>query len=330
MNTNQMSKIELHCHIDGSIRPSTAYELAIKEGIVNKDITMDEMENKLKVTDECASLVDYLTKFDIPIALMQTTEHIERIVYEVVEDAANTNVKYIELRFAPHFCMNGGLSFDEVVEAAIKGLKKAEASTGTFGNLILCCMRHYDPQKSVELVNDAKKYLNKGVVAIDLAGDEHNFPPELHKEAFDLAHELGFKITIHAGETGLEENIKKSIEILHANRIGHGVYAKKGSTTYKLLKEQSIALEMCPTSNVQTHAVDSFESHPIKRFLDDGIKSTINTDNMTVSNVNLNEEYAILEEHLDYTEDDFKKSYINSVGACFATDEVKKELLKLI
>jgi adenosine deaminase len=330
MNIKEMPKIELHCHIDGSVRPLTAYELALEEGLISEDITFEEVEKRLKVTDKCDSLVDYLTKFDIPIGIMQKSENIERILYEVIEDASKTNVKYIELRFAPHLSMKGGLNFDEVLDAAIKGLKRAQSATGTYANLILCCMRHYSPEKSVELVYNAKKYLNKGVVAIDLAGDEHNFPPELHKEAFDLAKDLGFHITVHAGETGIGENITKSIEILHAERIGHGVYAKNNKIAYDLLKEKNITLEMCPTSNIQTRAVDSYENHPIKSFLMDGIKSTINTDNMTVSNINLNEEYAILEKHLKFTKADFQVAYLNSVEASFATDEIKKELLKLI
>jgi adenosine deaminase len=226
--------------------------------------------------------------------------------------------------------MNKGLNFDEIVDSALSGLLRAQNEFGIIGNLILCCMRHEDPSRSIELVKSAKKYLNKGVVAIDLAGNEHDFAPELHKEAFDLAKEYGFNITIHAGETGRSENIIKSINLLHATRIGHGVNCKDNEKALNLVKDKGVALEMCPTSNVQTKAVVNYISHPIFDFYEKGLLVNISTDNRTVSNTSLNNEYDILGGIGFFTKKDYKSIYLNSVDVSFANEETKEILRKLI
>lgn len=326
MKLNEVAKIELHCHIDGSIRPSTILDIAIKEKMDIPTHDLGEFLNYVRAPKECNSLNEYLERFGYPNMVMQSKENIERITYEVMEDAHKDNIKYIELRFAPLLHMNKGLSFDEIVESAIKGLLKATDEFDIMGNLILCCMRHEDPSRSIQVVQMAKKYLNKGVVAIDLAGNEHDFAPELHKEAFDLAKEYGFNITIHAGETGRSENIIKSINLLHASRIGHGVNCKDNVEAFNLVKEKAITLEMCPTSNVQTKAVTSYKGHPISDFYKNDIDINISTDNRTVSNITLTDEYEILQDIGFFDLEDYKKIYLNSVNASFASDKIKEKL----
>jgi adenosine deaminase len=330
MNFKNLPKIELHCHIDGSIRPSTILDIAIKEKMDIPTSNLDEFLEFVRAPKECTSLNEYLERFAYPNMVMQSKENIERITYEVMQDAFEDNIKYIELRFAPLLHMNKGLSFDEIVDSARSGLSKAQSEFGIMGNLILCCMRHDDPSKSIELVKSAKKYLNKGVVAIDLAGNEHDFAPELHKEAFDLAKDYGFNITIHAGETGRSENIIKSINLLHASRIGHGVNCKDNREAFDLVKNTGVTLEMCPTSNVQTKAVSNYTSHPIADFYKSGIMINISTDNRTVSNITLNNEYDILGEIDFFNEDDYKSIYLNSVDVSFADEKTKTFLRTLI
>lgn len=330
MNFNNVPKIELHCHIDGSIRPSTILDIAIKENMDIPTKDLNEFLEYVRAPKECNSLNEYLQRFGYPNMVMQSKENIERITYEVMEDAHNDNIKYIEPRFAPLLHMNKGLSFDEIIDSAIAGISKATKEFGIMGNLILCCMRHEDPSRSVQLVNSARKYLNNGVVAIDLAGNEHDFAPELHKEAFDLAKEYGFNITIHAGETGRSENIIKSINLLHASRIGHGVNCKDSVEAFDIVRDKNITLEMCPTSNVQTKAVTSYEDHPISKFHSDGIKLNISTDNRTVSNITLTGEYEILNDIAFFSKDEYETIYLNSVNASFADEETKGKLRSLI
>lgn len=330
MKFNEIPKIELHCHIDGSIRPSTILDIAVRENMDIPTTDLNEFLEYVRAPKECNSLNEYLQRFGYPNMVMQSKENIERITYEVMVDAHNDNIKYIELRFAPLLHMNKGLTADEVIESSISGISKATKEFGIIGNLILCCMRHEDPSRSILLVEIAKKYLNRGVVAIDLAGNEHDFAPELHSEAFDLAKEYGFNITIHAGETGKSENIIKSINLLHASRIGHGVNCMDNADALNLVKKKHITLEMCPTSNIQTKAVTSYGNHPIATFHKDGVNVNISTDNRTVSNITLTGEYEILSNIDFFDHDDYKSIYLNSVNASFADAKTKEALKSLI
>jgi len=330
MNFSKVPKIELHCHIDGSIRPSTILDIATRENMDIPTTDLNEFLNYVRAPKECNSLNEYLQRFGYPNMVMQSKENIERITYEVMTDAHNDNIKYIELRFAPLLHMNKGLTVGEIIESAIIGMSKASKEFGIIGNLILCCMRHENPSRSILLVESSRKYLKQGVVAIDLAGNEHDFAPELHSEAFDLAKEYGFNITIHAGETGRSENIIKSINLLHASRIGHGVNCMDNVDALNLVKEKNITLEMCPTSNIQTKAVTSYENHPIAKFHKDGVNVNISTDNRTVSNITLNDEYKILGDIDFFNLEDYKTIYLNSVNASFADAKTKETLRSLI
>lgn len=332
MKTNlyhELPKIELHCHLDGSVRPSTLLELARAEGLTDCE-SLEAFQSYICVPQSCESLVAYLECFKIPISIMQTKEQLERVAYELIEDVANENVKYIEVRFAPHFHMKKGLQFGEVIEAVLAGLEKGSKAFGTDFGLILCCMRHLSPEASLQVVKDGHAFLGKGVVGVDLAGDEHHYPPELHKEAFDLAKALGYRITIHAGETGLAENVIKSIELLHAERIGHGLYIKDDKAAYALVMSTETCLEMCPTSNLNTKAVTQMSDHPLPRFLKEGIRATFNTDNRTVSNTNLTHEIALTAPHLDDFEALYRLAYHHALEASFAPEPIKEKLRKLL
>ncbi len=325
----ELPKIELHCHLDGSVRPETMFELlSEKEELSYKGFK--EFEALVKVKDECNSLVEYLKKFKYPLKIMQSQENIERITYELLEDLNMQNVKYVEIRFAPFLHTREGLTFDEVVKSVLRGMEGAKKDFGIISNAILICMRDESVDESIKVVEYGAKYIGKGVVAVDLAGNEKDFPPELHEEAFKLAFQKGYNITIHAGETGIEENIPKSIELLHAQRIGHGIAAAKDPKIMELLKEKNIFLEMCPISNLQTKAVESIEDYPIRNFMEKGLKITVNTDNTTVSNTSLEKEYNFLIKKFNFNIEDILKLIDNSIEAAFLQESERIYLRKTI
>lgn len=325
----EIPKIELHCHLDGSVRVETMYELLLEQGEISP-MEMEQFEQMVRVKEDCKSLKEYLEKFKYPLKVMQRKEYLERITYELLEDLSLQNVKYVEIRFAPFLHMEEGLTFNEIVESVLRGMEKGQEEFGILSNVILICMRHEGVENSIEIVERGEKYLGKGVVAVDLAGNEADFPPEIHKEAFQLAFKKGYNITVHAGETGTEENIVKSIELLHADRIGHGIAAIKDPNIMELIKDRGIHIEMCPISNLQTKAVKTIEEYPIRDFFDEGLNITVNTDNMTVSNTSLYKEYQLLMDKFGFSMDGIYTLIDNSIKAAFLPEEDKNRLRKII
>ncbi|MBS6500117.1 MAG: adenosine deaminase [Clostridium sp.] len=329
MDINNLPKIELHCHLDGSLRVETVIELAKKENIQLDSYDYDCVKNLLTVAEDCDSLDEYLKRFDLPNEVLQTKENLRRAAYELLEDASKENVKYIEVRFAPIFHTKKGLALEEIIESVIDGIRDAENKYDIKGNVIISCIRGLDLEHVYESINASEKYLGKGVVAIDLAASEREDFAYEYIEAMKIAKAKGFRITIHAGETGFGKNVRDAINLLGAERIGHGVYIFNDDEAYKLVKENGITLEMCPKSNLDTKAVNSYEEHPIYKYHKDNIKVNLSTDNRTVSNINLNQETSKLVETFKVDIDDYKKIYINSVNAAFCDDETKAMLLAI-
>lgn len=327
MDYNKMPKIDLHCHLDGSVRPETLLELGIKKGIHPGDTPLDAIRAAARVPEDCASLIDYLKRFELPLSVMQDRNSLIRISREFLEDCRADGLEYVEVRFAPVLHTNEGLGFEAVMEAVLQGLSEGSAATGLPYGLIVCCMRHLSPELSLEHVRRSLPYIGQGVVAADLAGDEANFPPALHQNAFELARGHGMNITIHAGETGIADNIEKSISLLYAQRIGHGTASRKNPELMSLLKERQITLEMCPTSNLHTKSVPSLHMHPAKEYLDFGLAVTLNTDNRTVSDITSTEEFNRVATALSLTAEDLEKLYLNAVHGAFASPETKEKLL---
>jgi adenosine deaminase len=320
-------KTELHCHIDGSVRPETLFELAKSNSLLVPFSSIDTSIEYFQVKENCNSLNEYLEKFNFPLRVMQSKENIYRIVMELIEDSKKDGIIYTELRFAPLQHENGNLTAEESIEATLQAMKDGKDKYGVVSKLILCSLRHNSVDDSIKVVNLAKKYISYGVVAVDLAGNESDFPPELHKKAFDLAYKSGINITIHAGETGIYQNILKSIDLLHASRIGHGIYAYMDSKTLEYLIENQVTLEMCPTSNLHTKAINNYIEHPIKTYLKQGINVTLNTDNRTVSNINLIDEYINLISKLNFSLDEVLKLIRNGITSSFVTNECKNLML---
>ena len=325
-----LPKIELHCHLDGSLRPETIIDIAKDENISIPYYDIKNITKEVTAPEECKSLDEYLKRFEIPNLVMQSKQSLRRITYELLEDSAKENVKYIEVRFAPLLHITKGLSICEVIESVITGIKDAEEKFDIRGNIILCCMRFMSINKAFEVVKAGKEYLSKDVVAVDLCGAEGQGFCSKFIEPIALAREYGYRVTIHAGETGIGKNVLEAVELLGAERIGHGVFIKDCVEAYDMVKEKKITLEMCLTSNIQTKAIDTFENHPFYNFYNDGIKVTINTDNRTVSGTNMTKECEILFKYFNITFEDYKQIYYNSVDAAFADFETKKWLRKYI
>lgn len=312
-----MKKVELHLHLDGSVRPTTISELL--------NISIEEARKLSSVSLKENSLKDYLDKFDIPLKIMQTKENLMRISKELALDLLKDNVIYAEIRFAPNKHLENGLTLDEVITSILKGLKEVPIKT----NLILCMMRGDSYAKNVEIIKYAKKYLGKGVVGIDLAGNEALYPVNNYQELFAIARKEKIPFTIHAGEGDGALSVIKAIN-LGAKRIGHGVRAIESTEALNLLKEKDITLEVCPKSNLDTKMYNKLESHPIKKLLDKGVKVTINTDNRTVSNITLEETYKELKETFHFSKEDFINMNKRAIECAFISEKEKQELLNLL
>ena len=303
MNTlKEIPKVELHVHLDGSVRYETLKEF--------KNITKEDV-----MCNNCKNLSEYLTKFDLPIEIMQTKEILTRVAKELVEDLKKDNVIYAEVRFAP-VLHTKNLSLEEVVEAVLLGLKDKDLKV----NLILCMMRNSSFLENKKIIDLTYKYLNKGVVAIDLAGDERAYKTNNFKDLFKIINDLNIPFTIHAGEgDGIDS-------ILSAKRIGHGVRCIEDEKVINLIKEKNITLEVCPTSNIDTNMFD-YINHPIKKLYDQNVLVTINTDNRTVSNITLTKEYEKLNKNFEFKIEDFRKMNINSINASFLSEEEKNKYI---
>lgn len=303
----KLPKVELHLHLDGSVRTSTASEL------LNEDV-----KAKMKVDSDVTDLNNYLEKFAIPVSLMQTKENLIRISKELAEDLKTDNVIYAEIRFAPLKHLEQGLTPEEVIDAVLEGINKVDIKT----NLILCAMRGDTIKNNKRVVDLTKKYLNKGVCALDLAGAEALFKTKEYKELFEYAKSLSVPFTIHAGEADGIESIEDAITF-GAKRLGHGVRVEENEETLQKIIDHNITLEVCPTSNINTGIFPSYEKHNIKRLYDKGVKVTINTDNRTVSNITISEEYIRLKNSFNFTIKDFNNMNINAINASFLTEEEK-------
>src|SRR5699024_338805 len=327
---NKLPKIELHCHLDGSVRVDTIIDIAKKEGIKLDSYKRCDIEKLVQVPNDCTSLNEYLKRFDLPNKVMQSSENIKRITFELLEDAQKENIKYIEIRFAPLLHLQKGLSIEEVIQSAIDGINQAQRIYDIKGNIILSCMRNMSEDDAILLIEKGRKSLNKGVVAIDLAGPEEEGFANKYKRAIELARSYGYNITIHAGEAASAQNVIDAINILKAQRIGHGVRIKDMKDAYDLVKKTGVVLEMCPTSNIQTKAIECLNKYPLYDFYKDGIKLSINTDNRTVSNIDLSNEIKVISDEFNMSKEKYKDIYLNTIDAIFADESTKKWLRRLI
>lgn len=305
-----MKKVELHVHLDGSLNVERVSKY------LNKDVN-----NEMVITSKINNLDEYLTKFKIPVSVLQTKEQLKEAANDLIDSLLKDEVIYAEVRFSPLFHLKY-LTMDEVVDTLVNSFKNDKIKI----NLLLCMMRGFSEEDNKQVIDTAYKYLNKGVCGIDLAGSEARYNVNLYKDLFNYASKLNIPFTIHAGEADSYKSVEDSVN-LGATRIGHGIRSIESINTINLLKKNNILLEICLTSNIQTLNIN-LSDHPIKKLNDEGVLISINTDNRTVSNTTLNNEYKLLKETFNFSDEDFIKFNKNAINSAFITNEEKEELLK--
>ena len=314
MDLLKFPKIELHVHLDGSVRPSTVGDIL--------NLNESNIEKEMIVNSSCKDLNDYLTKFDLPLKILQTKENIIRVSEELAIDLKKDGIIYAEVRFAPILHTKKGLSCEEVIESVIEGISKVNIKI----NLIICLMRNVSDVDNYKVIDAGIKYINNKVVGFDLAGAEALFKTSKFKNLFKYINKHNIPFTIHAGEADGINSIKSAIEF-GAKRIGHGVRIMEDNYMINYANEHNITFEVCPTSNIDTKIYKEYREHIIKKMYDNNLNVTINTDNRTVSNITLTEEYNKLINTFNFSLDDIKKMNINAINASFI-DNSQKELLK--
>ncbi|MDQ2952879.1 MAG: adenosine deaminase [Chloroflexota bacterium] len=320
-------KVLLHDHLDGGVRPGTVIELAKDQGYNGLPTTDPaELARWFHASAAAGSLALYLRGFEHTIGVMQTADAIERVAFECAEDLARDGVVYAESRYAPVFSTARGLTLQQVIEAVARGFERAAARHGITVRQIVCAMR--DRTDSLEMARLAVANRVRGVVGFDIAGEEAGYPAEKHLPAFQLCHRENFSITIHAGEGFGPPSIWQALQICGAHRIGHGVRLIEdmtiaGDAVTKLgplaayVRDKRVPLELCPSSNVDTGAAPSLEAHPIRHFLDQRFRVTVNTDNRLMSDITLSEEFRRLSEVMPLALADVEKLTINAMKSAF-------------
>ncbi|CDQ46277.1 MULTISPECIES: adenosine deaminase [Mycolicibacterium] len=328
----QAPKALLHDHLDGGLRPATVLELAEQTGYADLPATdADELATFFRTAAHSGSLVRYLEPFAHTVGVMQTPEALHRVAYECVEDLAEDNVVYAEVRFAPELHIDGGLSLDAVVDAVLDGFAEGEkAAAGAGRPIVVRClvtaMRH--AARSREIAELAVRFRDRGVVGFDIAGAEAGYPPSRHLDAFEYMRSNNARFTIHAGEAFGLPSIHEAIAFCGADRLGHGVRIADDITVAEdgtlelgrlaaLLRDKRIPLELCPSSNVQTGAVDSIAEHPFDLLARARFRVTVNTDNRLMSDTTMSQEMLRLVEAFGYGWSDLLRFTINAMKSSF-------------
>jgi adenosine deaminase len=324
---NGATLVELHRHLDGNIRLETVLDLGRRHNLPLPAWTLDELRPHVEITGREPSLVEFLAKFAVLRQVMVDYDAVRRIVRENLEDAAREGIDYIELRFSPYFMAEQhGLDTLGVAEAACDALEEARGKVPVQAKLIGIVSRHYGPEIGWIEVEAAIRNRHRGIVALDLAGDEAGFPGELFVRHFERAREAGLRAIAHAGEAAGAASVRQAVLELGAERIGHGVRAVEDPAVLELLLERGIPLEVCPTSNVQTSTVASYAAHPLPALLRGGHAVTLNTDDPSISGIDLAHEYRVAEEELGLSEEEIQKLQDNAVRAAFLTPEERHAL----
>jgi adenosine deaminase len=326
----QLPKTDLHVHLDGSLRLATILELAEQQGVQLPAQTQEGLARAMHCGENTGSLVEYLKAFDVTLRVMQHEDALYRVAYELAEDAARENVRYMEVRYAPMLHTKKGLRLVAVVEAVLAGLRAAHEDHHIESNLIICGIRNISPDSSIEMAQLAVAYKNRGVVAFDLAGAEYDHPAKHHKEAFQLIRNNNINCTIHAGEAFGPESIAQAIHVCGAHRIGHGCRLREDGDLLHYINDHRVALECCPSSNVQTGAVRDLTSHPLKLYYDLGLRVTVNTDNRLITDTTVYRELWLCHTQMGMAASDIARIVLNGFKAAFLPFHIKQSYLRSI
>lgn len=324
----QLPKAELHNHLDGSLRIESIIAFAKKNNIKLPTFTPSELASLLVNDENCQSLKEYFIPFEISLSVLQSEEALSQSTFELLEDVHKENVKYLEIRFSPMLHTAKGLSLKKVMEAVLSGKKQAEKAFGIKSGIIVCGLRQNSPMQNLELAKLAVEYKEKGVVAFDLAGEELGRPALDHIKAFDFAFKHNLSRTVHAGEADGAHSIYDAIHGLKAQRIGHGTHLFQDPELLNHIRDKQIPLEVCLSSNLQTKAVDSLAKHPIKDYIKQDIRITLNTDSYLISGTSLTKEFEIAIKQYNFNKKEIAQLSLNAFESSFLPFDEKQDLIQ--
>lgn len=327
MIQNNLPLIDLHRHLDGIVRPETIIDLGRQHNLPLPSFDVEGLRPHIQITERQPDLMTFIAKFKWYVGILADYDACRRISYENVINAENEGLDYVELRFSPWFMAEPhGLEPASVVAAVVEGIQEARLNSSTRVNLIGAISRTYGTEIGMVEV-DALLTKKDEIVALDLAGDEANFPAEWFKPHFDIGREAGWQFTVHAGEASGPESVWQAIQVLGATRIGHATRINEDPSLVEYMLENKIGIEANLTSNLQTSTVDDLIDHPLKGWLDLGILAMINTDNPLISGIDLHYEFNVAAPAAGLTPDDARKAQENAVAIAFLSDAEKQALI---
>lgn len=319
MHIQSYPKIELHLHLDCSLSYQVVHA-------IDPTVTEEIYREGYVAPTKCTNLADFLTRAPKGIALMQTAPHLRLVVRDLFEQLQRDNVLYAEIRFAPLLHTEEGLTPEKVVSTVEAEAREASAASGIEARVILCTLRHFTPEQSMQTVRLVERFRGTHVVGLDIAGDEAGYPLDAHIPAFQYAVEQGIARTAHAGEARGADSVRETLQHLHPTRIGHGVRSIEDHALLDILRTEKIHLEVCPTSNIQTDIYPTIAEHPIDRLYQADISLGINTDTRMITPVTLIKEYEQLQQHFQWDKEHFLRCNLYALEAAFLPEEKKREL----
>jgi adenosine deaminase len=319
MDHSKLPKAELHLHLDCSL----SYDV-VKQ--INPAISYEEYRESFIAPPKCTDLADYLERAVKGFELMQTKENLRLVTLDLFQQLKEDNVVYAEIRFAPLLHIQKGLKPTEIVETVDKAVTDGINQTGIEAVIILCTLRHYSEEQSMETVNLVHQFKGTNVIGFDIAADEAGFPITNHIKAFEFARANGIHCTAHAGEARGADSVWETLKHFHPSRIGHGVRSAEDNKLLEFLKQEKIHLEVCPTSNIQTNVYDKIEHHTADKIYKSGVSMSISTDCRTISDTTLTNEYSIMEKVFDWNKEHFLRCNLEAIEHSFTTPDKKQKL----
>jgi adenosine deaminase len=324
----RLPKAEIHCHLDGCLRPRTLLELADAQGIKLPTRKLPQLTRLLQAGRRTRNLADYLKIFDYTLSVMQEKEALYRVAYELAEDAASENVRHLEVRYSPILHRKRRLKFEDIVDPVIAGLADAGRKYNVSTGAIICGIRSMSPKTSMALAELAVAYKGKGVLAFDLAGQEKDYPAKAHRAAFQVVLKENINSTVHAGEAFGPASIAQALHYCGAHRIGHGTRLLEDPDLMRYVNDHRIPLEVCLSSNVQTRTVKSLRQHPFHFYFKRGLRVTLNTDSRLISATTVSNEIALAARTFGLSPYEVKRIIINGFKSAFLPYSQKARLLR--
>ena len=321
MDWNKLPKAELHLHLDCSL----SYEVVSK---IDPSITYEYYCSNFIAPKKCVDLRDFLARAPSSYPLMQTEEHLRLVTFDLFEQLLEDGLIYVEMRFAPLLHTEQGLSAHEVVACVEAATAEAVKNTGIEARIILCTLRFYSTEQSLETVRLVEEFSGTYVAGFDIAADKPGNVIDDHIAAFQYARLKGILYTAHVGETRGIENVRETLEHFKPTRVGHGVCSIQDPELLEYLRENKIHLEACPTCNIQTNCYETYADHPIDKLYRAGISISVNTDTRTITNVSLSQEYEKLHQTFGWEPKDFYICNRNALNSAFVTQEVREQLME--